>query len=90
VTYSLFFNADLVDDPDTFLAADLFRDWPAAGGRLPGVGECAGFTVPLFLGGTGTAANLGLNDLEVCWSLAAQWSRSLVGGGFLTGPGPVA
>jgi len=67
-----FFNVDVVDDPDTFLAADLFRDWQAAGGGVPGVGQCAGFKVPLFPGGAGAAANLELTDLEVYWSFAAQ------------------
>lgn len=67
-----FFNADVVDDPETFLAADLFRDWQAAGGGVPGVGQCVGFKVPLFLGGAGVAANLELTDLEVYWSFAAQ------------------
>lgn len=71
-SFADFFNVDLVDDPDTFLAADLFRDWQAAGGGLPGAGECAGFKVPLFLGGAGAAANLELSDLDVYWSFAAQ------------------
>ena len=71
-SFADFFNVDVVDDPDTFLAADLFRDWHAAGGGVPGVGECVGFKVPLFLGGAGAAANLELTDLEVYWSFAAQ------------------
>jgi hypothetical protein len=71
-SFADFFNVDVVDDPDTFLAADLFRDWQAAGGGVPGVGQCVGFKVPLFLGGSGAAANLEQSDLEVYWSFAAQ------------------
>jgi len=48
-----FFKIDLVDDPYTFLATDLFRDWQVAGGGIPGAGECVGFKVPLFLGEQG-------------------------------------
>jgi Domain of unknown function (DUF1851) len=71
-SFADFFNVDVVDDPDTFLAADLFRDWQAAGGGIPGVGQCIGFKVPLFLGGSGTVSNLEQTDLEVYWSFAAQ------------------
>lgn len=71
-SFADFFNVDVVDDPDTFLAADLFRDWQASSGVVPGAGECVGFKVPLFLGGAGAAVNLELTDLEVYWGLAAQ------------------
>lgn len=67
-----FFNLDVVDDPDLFLAAELLRLWQAAGGDIPGVGQCVGFKVPLFLGGVGSAANLEMTDLEVYWSFSAQ------------------
>jgi type VI secretion system (T6SS) immunity protein Tdi1 len=67
-----YFNVNVVDDPDTFLATDLFQDWQSAGGRPPGNGECVGFKVPLFLGGAGAASNLELTDLGVYWSFAAQ------------------
>lgn len=67
-----FFDVDLVDDPDTYLAADLYREWQKRGGRAPGVGECVGFKVPLFLGGSGSPDNLELVDLEVYWSLVGQ------------------
>jgi hypothetical protein len=71
-SFAEYFNVDVVDDPDTFLAADLFQDWQSDGGGLPGAGECVGFKVPLFLGGAGAASNLELTDLGVYWSFAAQ------------------
>ena len=71
-SFADFFNVDVVDDPDLFLAADLFREWQAAGGEVPGAGQCVGFKAPLFLGGHGIAANLELTGLEVYWSFAAQ------------------
>lgn len=75
-SFADFFNVDVVDDPDVFLAADLFRDWQAADGGVPGAGECVGFKVPLFLGGHGAAANLELADLEVYWSFTAQMRQA--------------
>jgi hypothetical protein len=78
-SFADFFNVDVVDDPDLFLAADLFREWQAAGGEVPGVGQCVGFKVPLFLGGRGAAANLELTDLEVYWSFAAQMRQATRG-----------
>jgi hypothetical protein len=78
-SFADFFNMDVVDDPDLFLAADLFREWRAAGGEVPGAGHCVGFKVPLFLGGHGTAANLELTDLEVYWSFAAQMRQATRG-----------
>ena len=75
-SFAGFFNVDVVDDPDLFLAADLYREWQAAGGEVPGAGQCAGFKVPLFLGGSGAAANLELTDLEVYWSFAAQMRQA--------------
>jgi len=81
----------VVDDPETFLATDLFEPWAAAGGRLPGPDECVGFKVPLFLGGAGDVANLEVSDLEVYWSFAAQLrlqSRGLAPGAPIDGVAP--
>lgn len=78
-SFAGFFNVAVVDDPDLFLAADLFREWRASGGEVPGAGQCAGFKVPLFLGGNGDAANLELTDLEVYWSFAAQMRHATRG-----------
>ena len=74
-----FFNVDVVDDPDLFLAADLFGEWQAAGGSIPGNGQCAGFKVPPFLGGHAVAANLEQTGLEVYWSFAAQMRQATRG-----------
>lgn len=67
-----FFNIDLVDDPDTYVASDFFNDWRSHGGRVPTINECIGFKVPLFLGGAGTVDNLEPTDLDVYWSFAGQ------------------
>jgi hypothetical protein len=66
------FDIEFVNDPDTYLALDLFREWTAAGGAVPQKGQCVGFKVPLFLGGSGSVANLELSDRDVYWSLMGQ------------------
>jgi hypothetical protein len=74
-----YFDRDVVDESDVFLATDLFEDWKAAGGEAPPAGSCVGFKVPLFLGGTGSAQNLEVSDLEVYWSITAQLRTSTRG-----------
>ena len=69
---SALFNSEMISDPVTYLAADLFEDWRRAGGSLGGPNECVGFRVPLFLGGDGVVENLEVVDLEVYWSLFGQ------------------
>jgi hypothetical protein len=69
------FDVDMVDDPATFLAADLFAEWRRAGGETPRSSQCVGFKVPLFLGGEGDVSNLEMSDEEVYWSLLGQLSQ---------------
>jgi hypothetical protein len=56
------------------LAASFFAAWT---GTRPGVlpldaRHCAGYKVPLFLGGSDSAENLEIVDLDVYWSVSAQ------------------
>jgi hypothetical protein len=67
-----FLDVALVNDPDTYLESELWDSWRSSGGEVPGVGQCIGFKVPLFLGGTGTLDNLELSDLQVYWDLCGQ------------------
>jgi hypothetical protein len=70
------FDVEMVDDPATFLATDLFAGWRRAGGETPLSSQCVGFKVPLFLGGEGDVSNLELSDEDVYWTLMGQLSRS--------------
>ncbi|ANZ42866.1 hypothetical protein BBK82_19295 [Lentzea guizhouensis] len=66
----------IVDDPDTFLALDLFTPWRAAHPEPLPTGTCVGFKTPLFLGGDGTVENLEVIDEEVYWSVHGQlWAQ---------------
>ncbi|MGW2560540.1 T6SS immunity protein Tdi1 domain-containing protein [Streptomyces sp. NPDC001514] len=66
------FNSAFVDDPDTYLAADLHSEWLGTGSPRLEAHQCVGFKVPLFLGGEGSVENLEISDLEVYWSLCGQ------------------
>lgn len=66
----------MVDDPDTLLAADLFRTWRELHPERTPVGSCVGFQTPLFLGGARTVDNLEVIDEMVYWSLHGQlWAQ---------------
>jgi hypothetical protein len=70
------FDVEMVEDPATFLAADLFTEWRRAGGATPLSSQCVGFKVPLFFGGEGDVDNLEVSDEEVYWALMGQLAQS--------------
>lgn len=71
------FDVEIVADPVTFLAADLFSEWRDEGNVIPQSGQCVGFRVPLFLGGAGSVENLEISDEEVYWSILGQLQAKL-------------
>lgn len=56
------------------LAGSFFASWAQANpGLLPlNASQCAGYKVPLFLGGKDVVENLEVIDLEIYWSISAQ------------------
>jgi hypothetical protein len=69
-------DQQMVDDPDTFLAQDLFSAWRAVHPERTPTGMCVGFKTPLFLGGDGTVENLEVVDETVYWSIHGQlWAK---------------
>lgn len=66
------FNAEMVADPVTYLASDLFEAWREANPVILSSDQCVGFKVPLFLGGAGSVGNLEVSDESVYWSLFGQ------------------
>ncbi|MFI6101091.1 hypothetical protein ACIA8G_36570 [Lentzea sp. NPDC051213] len=70
------FDLLMVDEPDTFLALDLFSAWREVHPEAIPAGKCVGFGTPLFLGGDGAVANLEVIDEEVYWSIHGQlWAK---------------
>lgn len=69
-------DRQMVDDPDTFLAQDLFTAWRAVHPERTPAGMCVGFKTPLFLGGDGSVENLEVIDETVYWSIHGQlWAK---------------
>ncbi|MEU9241694.1 T6SS immunity protein Tdi1 domain-containing protein [Streptomyces sp. NPDC048385] len=75
------FDQEMVNDPLTFLAADLFSEWKQAHPEPIHAGKCAGFKVPLFLGGEGSVENLEVTDESVYWNLFGQLRKQATGRG---------
>jgi hypothetical protein len=69
VAFSAFHDSGLDEFRDACLAPDFFGDWMAMEQRDLNFSECAGYKVPLFLGGQDTVQNLEVSDMEVYWSL---------------------
>jgi Domain of unknown function (DUF1851) len=68
------FHEELDELREPALAGSFFASWAQANpALLPlDVAQCAGYKVPLFLGGKDTLDNLEVIDLEVYWSVSGQ------------------
>lgn len=80
-SFAEFHEEVLVDRADDALAASYFADWVALQpSALPLPSDrCAGFEIPLFLGGEDVVDNLAVTDLEVYWSLCGQLRLATAG-----------
>ncbi len=66
-------------DAEATLAIEFFDEWQTAGGRPLDIRECAGFRIPLFLGGTEDVANLEIVDADVYLTIAGQLAGQTLG-----------
>ena len=71
-TFVEFHEDVLLEYTDPVLGSGMFEVWRAAGHPAPSDGWCAGYRVPLFLGGEDDPSNLWLTDAEVYWSLSGE------------------
>lgn len=74
VDFQQFHESELIEEADAALAAGFFSEWAKANPlSIPfSPSECAGYRVPLFLGGADTVKNLQVTDITVYWGLCAQ------------------
>lgn len=74
VSFSMLHDEELVDYADAALATDFFAEWSGhAPESLPlSTAQCAGYRVPLFLGGEDGIENLEVSDFDVYWTLMGQ------------------
>jgi hypothetical protein len=68
------FHEQLDELREPALAASFFASWARANPEVLPLGamQCAGYKVPLFLGGKDSVDNLEIVDVEVYWSLSGQ------------------
>ena len=87
-SFDEFHNQELIEFPDAALASEFFNEWLKRRTAPLSFDECAGYKVPLFLGGQDNVDNLELSNLDVYWSLSAQLisaTRSLAPGAVIGG-----
>ncbi len=70
-----FHNTEIPNYHEACLASSFFREWLDESQTILANEECAGYKVPLFLGGEDEVVNLEKCDLEVYWSICAQLIR---------------
>lgn len=70
VESSGFHDEELIEYTDAALAREFFEMWSAA--NSDSGDQCAGYRVPLFLGGSDAVENVELSDLEVYRSICGQ------------------
>jgi hypothetical protein len=78
VPFSRFHDDELVEQGDAALALTFFERAQAAGLQVS-FDQCAGYRVPLFLGGKDEVENLDVIDLDVYWTIHGQLIRQLGG-----------
>lgn len=62
---------------DACLAMSFFEEWMDLFGKQIEYGRCAGYKIPLFLGGEDSVNNLEDNDMEVYWSVITQIKNNI-------------
>jgi len=67
-----FHTDELTNHAEAALARSAFEAWNAEQDRPLSENECAGYRVPLFLGGRDEVANMARTDLKVYWDICAQ------------------
>lgn len=79
-SFTEFVETGLVDDAEAALAISFFHQWrmSEASALLPS--QCAGYKIPLFLGGVDELPNIEICDLEVYASLLGQTYQAVLRG----------
>ena len=76
-TFASFHNDEIVNHHNAALASDFFDSWSLVHKAQLGHTECAGYKVPLFLGGKDVVENLEVIDMEVYWNITGQlWNKT--------------
>ncbi|MFE4542366.1 T6SS immunity protein Tdi1 domain-containing protein [Arthrobacter sp. NPDC056727] len=76
VAFSDFHDQALEEYRDACLAPATFEDWITQTDRDLDFSECAGYKVPLFLGGKDELGNLEVSDMAVYWSIMGDLRKA--------------
>ncbi len=71
-TFEVFLNDEIPYQTEACLGKSFFDEWMKIFGKELKYGRCAGYKIPLFLGGEDTVENLEDSDMEVYWSVITQ------------------
>ena len=77
VPFLEFLNREMLEYPDECLAEGYFNEWLQHSGKTVEYGRCAGYKVPLFLGGEDDVDNLEDSDMDAYWSILAQMIQQI-------------
>ena len=77
-TFKKFLDEEIPLYSDACLAESFFNEWSKYSGETIEYGRCAGYKIPLFLGGEDTVTNLENSDMEVYWSIISQIKKQAV------------
>lgn len=71
-SFERFLNEEIPLHSDACLAEPFFNEWMEYSKTEIQYGRCAGYKIPLFLGGEDAVSNLEDSDMEVYWGIMAQ------------------
>ncbi|MBR4670414.1 MAG: DUF1851 domain-containing protein [Butyrivibrio sp.] len=71
-SFENFLNEEIPLYSDACLAKSFYDEWKNFSGKEISYGRCAGYKIPLFLGGEDNVNNLEDSDMEVYWSVLTQ------------------
>lgn len=72
-----FLNEEIPLYTEECLAKSFFEEWREYCGRALKYGRCAGYKIPLFLGGEDDISNLEDSDMEVYWDIITQIKKKI-------------
>ena len=73
----VFLNEEIPEYSDACLAKPFFEEYMEYAKKEIGKGRCAGYKIPLFLGGEDVVENLEDSDMEVYWSITSAIAKEV-------------
>jgi len=71
-SFAEFMNVEIPKNAAVIFEKSMYDEWRVYAKTIIPYGNCAGYIVPLFLGGEATPKNMEISDMEVYWSILGQ------------------